>query len=133
MSTNPVGAGNLVVTPLGAFTAQAAASLGAGPFVPLAASGAINPHLPGKYVITKSSGAAALTLAAPTAGIDDGVQIEVISTTAQAHTITATGLLQTGSASVNEATYAAHAGANIILQAYQALWYVVSQNQISFS
>lgn len=132
MATSPVGPGNLIVTPLGTFTAQAAASLGAGPFVPIAASGAINPHLPGRYVITKA-GVAALTLAAPTPGTDDGVMIEVISSTANAHTLTATGLLKTGSASVNEATYAAFAGANLILQAYQGAWYVSSMIAITFS
>src|SRR6266699_1562918 len=59
---------------------------------PITASGAINPRLPGFYVITKA-GVAAMTLAAPTATTDDGLEIEVSSTTAFAHSFTATGLL----------------------------------------
>ena len=82
----------------------------------LAASGAINPHQSATYVITLGS-AAALTLAAPTAGTDDGVQITITSNTAYAHTLTATGLLQTGTATVNLATLAAFAGASISLYA----------------
>jgi hypothetical protein len=99
----------------------------------LSASGAVGPHAPGAtYLITKA-GVAALTLAAPTVGVDDFTVINLISTTAYAHTLTATGLLQTGSASVNVATFAAHAGASIRLMAYNGLWYVLAQNTITFS
>ncbi|MDE2022400.1 MAG: hypothetical protein KGI71_05830, partial [Patescibacteria group bacterium] len=74
--------------------------------VALTTNGAIPPHAAQTYVITKA-GVLAETLAAPTAGTDDGLQIVVTSNTANAHTITATGLLQTGTASVNVATFAA--------------------------
>ncbi len=110
----------------------------------LSASGAITVG-PGTYIITKA-GVAALTLAAPTAGApifnaqgvntgggQDGTLIVVTSSTANAHTITATGLLQTGSANVNVATFAAQAGASIELMAYNGKWYVLSSNQITFS
>jgi hypothetical protein len=98
----------------------------------LSADGAIAPHTPAWNVITKGS-AAALTLAAPTAGTDDGLTVGVQSSTAFAHVITATGLLQTGSASVNTATFAAFAGAGLILRAYNAKWLVIAQIGITFA
>jgi hypothetical protein len=88
---------------------------------PIAASGAINPRLPGFYVITKA-GIAAMTLAAPTSGVDDGLEIEVSSNTAFAHSITATGLLLTASAAVNSVTFPAFAGSTVFLTAYQGKW-----------
>lgn len=94
-----------------------------GPLNPIGASGAIDPHTAGRYMITKA-GVAALTLAAPTAGADDGLEIEIISNTAFAHTLTATGLFQDGAGHVNLATFAANAGASIFLTAYQGKWNV---------
>jgi hypothetical protein len=98
----------------------------------LSVNGAIPPHTPAVYVITKA-GVLADTLAAPTAGTDDGVIIRIASSTANAHTVTATGLLQTGSAFVNVATFNAQAGASLELMAYNAKWIVLSANGISFS
>lgn len=102
------------------------------PMQAVAASGAINPHNPGTYVVTKA-GVAALTLAAPTATTDDGVVITITSNTANAHTLTATGLFQTGTASVNLATFAAQAGAGLTLIAYQGKWNVLGATAITFS
>ena len=73
------------------------------------------------------------TLAAPTATTDDGIVITVTSNTANAHTIQATGLLQTGTASVNLATFAAQPGAGLTLMAYQGKWNVLSSVGITFS
>jgi hypothetical protein len=92
---------------------------------PIAASGAIAPRLPGFYVITKA-GIAAMTLAAPTAGVDDGLEIEVSSNTAFAHSFTATGLLLTSSAVVNSITMPAFAGATVYFTAYQGKWIVAT-------
>lgn len=100
--------------------------------VVIAASGAIAPSIPATYVITKA-GVAAMTLAAPTVTTDDGVVLVITSNTANAHTITATGLLQTGSASVNVATFAANAGASVTLIAYQGKWNALAQIGITFS
>lgn len=100
--------------------------------VALTTNGAIPPHTTATYVITKGS-LLGDTLAAPTATTDDGVHINVTSNTAYAHTITATGLLQTGTASVNVATFAAVAGATLELMAYQGKWNVMNSNQITFS
>lgn len=90
---------------------------------PIAASGAVNNRLAGFFVITKA-GVAALTLLAPTAGTDDGMEIEISSNTAFAHSITTVGLLLTSSAAVNSITFPAFAGATVILTAYQGKWIV---------
>lgn len=118
------------VAPLGTFGQQAANALMAGPFILLTASGAVNPHVPARYIITKA-GVAALTLAAPTAGADDGVLLEFTSTTANAHTITtpAAGDIQDGNTSAHNTvlTFNADKGASCLLCAYQGVWYVQSE------
>jgi hypothetical protein len=123
MATSP----NALVFPTGVLGLQAANALLQGVANILSASGAINPHQSALYVITKA-GVAALTLAAPTAGSDDNVIIEVISTTANAHTITtpAAGNIQDGNTSGHNtvATFNAHIGASIRLRAYNGTWYV---------
>ena len=109
----------------GAFTKQTAGQLLLNDVVAITASGAIDPHTPQSYAITKA-GVAAMTLAAPTSGTDDGVTIEIFSTTAFAHTVTATGLFQNGSGSVNLETAAANAGAYLLIQAYQGKWQIMA-------
>lgn len=89
----------------------------------LSADGAI-PLVSGLYFVTKAS-AAALTLAAPTTA-QDGMKIEVTSDTAFAHVITATGLLKTGTATVNISTFAAFAGASITMVARGGKWNVIA-------
>ena len=98
----------------------------------IAASGALPANKTGFLVITLGS-AGAFTLAAPTVGSEDGADFIITSTTAFAHVITATGLLKTGTASVNVATFAAFAGASLYLKAYNGLWQVISSNAITFS
>lgn len=98
----------------------------------LPASGALDPHTPGRYVITKAT-AAALTLGAPVAGAEDGLELQITSSTAAAHTLTATGLLQTGSANVNVATWAAQPGASLNLIAFNGKWMAAAQIGITFS
>ena len=129
--------GSGAVTPLGTFGQDAADSLLAGAFNVISASGAIDPHTPARYVITKSTAAALLTLAAPTAGADDGVELEFISTSAEAHTITtpAAGDIRDGNTSDHDtvATFAAHIGANCTLVAYNGVWYVIAETGVSLS
>lgn len=98
----------------------------------LSVNGAIPPSTAATYVITKA-GVLADTLAAPIVGTDDGKIITVTSNTANAHTITATGLLQTGAATVNVATFAAFAGAGLTLMAYQGKWNVLCSVGITFT
>lgn len=116
----------------GAFTAQTANQLLAGEFGLLSVSGAIDPHTPARYIINKA-GVAAMTLAAPVAGSEDGLQMLVISSTANAHTITATGLFADGAGHVNLATFAAQIGASILLMAYQGKWYVLNVQGVTMS
>lgn len=97
----------------------------------LTTNGAV-PVASGIYVITKA-GVLADTLAAPTAGIQDGMVIRISSTTANAHTLTATGLFQCGTASVNLATFAASAGAGLTLMAFNGKWVVMYSVGITFS
>jgi len=100
--------------------------------VALTTNGAINPKASQTYVITKA-GVLADTLAAPVATTDDGVIITITSDTANAHTLTATGLLDTGTASVNLATFAGSKGAGLTLMAYNARWKVMYSVGITFS
>jgi hypothetical protein len=107
----------------GAFTDDAVQKLLVAPFVILAASGAVDPHTANRYIITKA-GVAALTLAAPTSGTDDGLEIKLVSGTANQHTLTATALFEDGAGHVNVATFPTGIGGVIKLVAYQGKWYV---------
>jgi len=85
----------------------------------------------GTVLITKAS-AAALTLAAPTAGAisaggDDGKILRIVSVTAAAHTVTNTspGFNAAGSGG-DVATYGAAKGNAMEIQAYQGVWYATN-------
>ncbi len=88
---------------------------------------------PGTAMITKA-GVAAMTLAAPTVA-QEGLILRVISQTANAHTITATGLIDDGvtGGSKTTATFAAFAGASIELVASNLKWAVLSKNVVTIS
>lgn len=100
-----------------------------------AASGAI--AVTSKTNVITKAGVAAMTLAAPTSGAgaagQDGMLMVVTSNTAFAHTVTATGLFQCGTAAVNLATFAAFAGAGFIAVAYAGKWNIISSTAITFS
>lgn len=119
-------------TALGAWTVQPTQSSQPGLVALSGTADALSPHLAHVYIVTKA-GVDAMTLAAPTATTDDGIVITITSATANAHTLTATGLLQTGTANVNTATFAAQKGAGLSLMAYQAKWQVTSAVGITFS
>jgi hypothetical protein len=99
----------------------------------LAASGAI-PVSSGTYVVTLGS-AAALTLAAPTAGVQDGTVLRIYSATAYAHTITLPSALFYGGVTTNMTVYtlAAYAGSGITLMAYNGHWVVLGTVTGSFT
>lgn len=99
------------------------------PFISVTGDGAISPAASASFVITKA-GVAVLTLAAPTV---NGVVLKITSSTANAHTLTATGLFQCGTAAVNLATFPAQAGASLILQSFNSKWLVISNNLVVFS
>jgi hypothetical protein len=88
----------------------------------------------GNYIINTGS-ADAMTLSAPPAGGPaaggyDGIQIALYSNTAFAHTLTATGLLQTGGTATGVLTFPAHAGAGVILRAYGGFWQLIQNNLV---
>lgn len=77
-------------------------------------------------VITKGT-AAALTLAAPTATTHDGIIIEIVSSTAAAHTVTATTIgFNAADAAGDVGTFAAAIGNGLRVVAYQGEWYVLN-------
>jgi hypothetical protein len=79
----------------------------------------------GVVFITKSS-AAAVTLAAPTAGADDGKRLAIVSTTAQAHTLTnTTPGFNNGSTASDVGTFGAAIGNSIEVIAYNGVWYTI--------
>src|SRR5882724_2674885 len=106
-------------------------------FVSLLVNGAIPigpPLVPAIYQINKA-GVLADTLAAPVSGNanDDGKVIYIVSNTNNAHTVTATGLFQSGSAAVHLATFAAFAGAGMTLMALQGKWVVLGSVGVTFT
>jgi hypothetical protein len=105
-------------------------------FSPIVLSGGSDPipaHAAATYIVT-TAGVDAMTLAAPTAGTDDGKVVVVQSNTANSHTITATGLFHSGvSAALNLATFNPFAGATIVLMAYNGFWNVMSLNGVVMS
>jgi hypothetical protein len=83
--------------------------------------------------LTKA-GVAAMTLAAPTVA-QEGMMLTVVSQTANAHTITATGLIDDGvtGGSKTTATFAAFAGAAVVLMASNLKWAVISVKAVTIS
>lgn len=108
-----------IATGLAADTDKAAISTN--PFTVYTADGAI-PVATGTAVISKTS-AAAMTLAAPTAA-QNGMIIRLVSGTAYAHVITATGLIDDGvtGGAKNTVTLGAFVGAFAALMAYNLHW-----------
>jgi len=92
----------------------------------------INPHVSGNYIV-KTGSADAMTLAAPTAGLDDNLSISIWSDTLFAHTITATSLLANGTALKTTATFAAFRGAGIGLRAFNGVWQVIANTAVTLT
>jgi len=99
----------------------------------LAANGAITIKS-GLVLLTKADGAVAATLAAPTATVDDGKILYIVSTTAQAHTITATTIgFNAGDAAGDVATLGAAIGNGLVVVAYQGEWYVLANTNATIA
>jgi len=94
------------------------------------------PNIVSTYILTKGS-AAAVTLAAPTAGKPekggmDGFRIRFIAGSAQAHVVTQTTPgFNGGGASVDVATFGGALGDNMLLEAYNGAWYTVSTRNVT--
>lgn len=99
----------------------------------LAASGPITLKS-GLVLLTKPDGAVAATLAAPTATVDDGKILYIVSTTAQAHTITATTIgFNAADAAGDVATLGAAIGNGLVVVAYQGEWYVLANTNATIA
>lgn len=86
--------------------------------------------------IIAGSGVIALTLAAPIAGLFsvggmDGMTLVVLASQAAAHTVTTPASTLNGASHI--ATFASAVGNNIVLRAYNGVWYVQSQVGITLS
>ena len=95
-------------------------------------NGAIAVPVNNTVILLSKAGVAAMTLAAPSKA-QDGLRITITSTTANAHTVTATGLYKTGAATVNLATFAAFAGAGFSAVALNGLWNITANNVVTFT
>ena len=84
----------------------------------------------GVVKVTKA-GVAAMTLANPTDVTDDNKELTILSTTAQAHTLTVTGGFGNGSTGEDVATFSGAIGDNINLKAYGGYWYITGSHQVS--
>lgn len=95
-------------------------------------SGAVNPSQRANYLINAQA-KAVLTLGAPRPTADDGTLLDFTSTTNFGHTLTTPGILLTGTASVNTATWPSFGGGTLVLEAQAGSWLVKSSNGITFS
>lgn len=95
------------------------------PITAYSANGAIDPTI--DIAKLAKTSAAAMTLAAP-ATANDGHELQILSTTAYAHTITSTDLIDDGvtGGSKDLITLAAYAGAGCTLVACGGKWIVKS-------
>lgn len=78
---------------------------------------------PSTVIITKGT-ASALTLAAPVATVDDGTEIDFVSTTGAAHTVTHTPGFGGGTTSRDVATFGGAINDGLGIVAYQGVWYL---------
>lgn len=95
-----------------------------------AEDGAITPTV--RLATLTKAGVGAYTLAAPTAA-QDGMYLCITSRTANAHVVTATGLLEDGvtGGAKNAATFAAFVGATITLVAVNLKWHTVALKAVT--
>lgn len=87
----------------------------------------INPHISGNYLIDTGS-ADVITLGLPTSEADDGLSIAIFSDSAFAHTVTLPSAAYKGGTATPKtiATFAAFAGAGMILRAIDGAWHVLA-------
>lgn len=84
----------------------------------------------GIVMLTKA-GVAAMTLAAPVAGKDDGKVLHIDSHTAQAHTVTITAGLRGAGSGADVLTWGGAIGDGISLYAYAGNWYVLPGSTVN--
>jgi hypothetical protein len=84
-------------------------------------------------VVASKGSAAALTLAAPTAGTHDGIQVRVVATSAQAHVITGgvDGFNAKGASGT--ATFGGAIGDSVTFVAHNGHWYTLSKVNVTIA
>ena len=97
------------------------------------ASGAITIPAYSQTVVITKAGVAALTLVDPTATTHDGVRLTFISATAQKHTISNAGGsgFNGGGEGSDVAELGGAIGDNLVVEAYQGKWYVISKLNVT--
>ena len=80
------------------------------------------------FVVLTKAGVAAMTLADPTATTDDGKELTVIATTANAHTVTIAGGLNGVGAGADVGTFGGAVGDRFSVVAYNGKWYASGVN-----
>ena len=83
----------------------------------------------GTVMVTKA-GVCAITIANPAAGTD-GARLKIISTTAQAHTVTYTAGFGGGTTARDVATFGGAINDGFEIVAYQGLWYVANTRNVT--
>lgn len=84
----------------------------------------------GTHLLTKA-GVLAATLAAPSTA-QNGTRLRIISTTAQAHTVTQTTPgFNNGSTASDVATFGGAIGDNMTVEAYNGIWHVISLRNVT--
>lgn len=93
----------------------------------------ISGSIPAFYVVTTGS-AATITVNAPVATVDDGLEIFIASNTNFAHVVAVgAGNLLAGVAAKAQVTFPAFAGAEISLTAYQGKWILATYNAATYT
>lgn len=85
----------------------------------------------GLVPLTKA-GVAAMTLAAPIVGTDDGKTLVIVATTAHAHTVTIANGLSGGGAAADVGTFDGAVADRVVLIAYNGIWYPVVNVNVTF-
>lgn len=84
-------------------------------------------------VVLSKAGAGAITIVAPSAGTQDGILIQVFSTTAQQHVITCASVGFNGAGSSGTVTFGGAIGDGVTLRAYNGQWYVVVNTECAIA
>lgn len=94
--------------------------------------GALDIPVQNTLVLVQKAGVCAMTLAAPTTA-QDGLEVTILSATANAHTVTYTAGFYGDTTSSDVATFAAKVGASMTIKAQGGKWGVVSLANVTLA
>jgi hypothetical protein len=128
-----MGVTNVDVLAANAVTAAALTGALQQPVELASANGAIASKS-GVVMITKTGALAAMTLAAPVAGTDDGKLLTVVAATAFAHTVTnASPGFNNAGASGDVATFGGAIGDSMQVVAFNGRWHVLALRNVTLA